>query len=72
MLRLTVVDLRRLLDLLQERGECRAVVYVGGSLGGIYGVPFVAVDERVAGAAFLVTGADWGDLLRGTDLLLPG
>ena len=71
MLRLTVIDLRRLVDLLHERDLCRSIAYVGGSLGGIYGAPFVGVDRRVAGAVLMISGGDWRKLLRGTDVLLP-
>jgi dienelactone hydrolase len=62
-----VADLMRAVDYLYKRPEVDSgpVAFVGFSLGTIMGVPFVAMDERVRVAAFLLGG---GGLL---DLALP-
>ena len=62
-----VADLMRAVDYLEKRPEVDSapVGFVGFSLGTIMGVPFVAMDQRVRVAAFLIGG---GGLL---ELALP-
>ena len=55
----TVVDWMRTLDYLCERPEVDAerVGFVGFSMGGMRGAPFVGLDERVKAASFCISGA---------------
>lgn len=55
----TVVDWMRTLDYLSERPEVDAerVGFVGFSMGGMRGAPFVGVDQRVKAASFCISGA---------------
>lgn len=55
----TVVDWMRVLDYLSERPEVDAerVGFVGFSMGGMRGAPFVGLDERVKAASFCISGA---------------
>ena len=55
----TVVDWMRTLDYLSERPEVdeTRVGFVGFSMGGMRGAPFVGVDERVKAASFCISGA---------------
>ncbi len=55
----TVVDWMRTLDYLSERAEVDAerVGFVGFSMGGMRGAPFVGLDERVKTASFCISGA---------------
>ena len=55
----TVVDWMRVLDHLSERPEVDAdrVGFVGFSMGGMRGAPFVGLDERVKAASFCISGA---------------
>jgi len=55
----TVVDWMRTLDYLSERPEVDAdrVGFVGFSMGGMRGAPFVGLDERVKAASFCISGA---------------
>lgn len=55
----TVVDWMRTLDYLSERPEVDPdrVGFVGFSMGGMRGAPFVGLDERVQAASFCISGA---------------
>ena len=55
----TVVDWMRTLDYLSERPEVdgERVGFVGFSMGGMRGAPFVGIDERVKVASFCISGA---------------
>ncbi len=55
----TVVDWRRTLDYLSARPEVDAsrVGFVGFSMGGMRGAPFVGLDDRVQAASFCISGA---------------
>ena len=55
----TVVDWMRTLDYLSERPEVDAdrVGFVGFSMGGMRGAPFVGLDQRVKAASFCISGA---------------
>lgn len=55
----TVADWMRTLDYLSERPEIDAdrVGFVGFSMGGMRGAPFVGLDERVKAASFCISGA---------------
>ena len=55
----TVVDWMRTLDYLSERPEVdgERVGFVGFSMGGMRGAPFVGIDERVKAASFCISGA---------------
>jgi uncharacterized protein len=64
LLRMTVVDLRRGLDLLEGRPECGPIGYLGVSMGGFIGAMLAGVDERVRAPILLVTGADWVTMLE--------
>lgn len=74
MLRLSVIDLRRGIDYLQQRPECdpKRIGYVGLSFGSFLGSMLVGADERVRAAALIVSGADWPVFFAGSDALLPG
>ncbi|MEE9277060.1 MAG: hypothetical protein V3V06_01475, partial [Dehalococcoidia bacterium] len=54
----TAVDWMRVLDYLEGREEVDAsrIAFVGFSLGGRRGAPFVGLDARVRAAAFCITG----------------
>ncbi len=56
----TVVDWMRTLDYLSERPEVDAdrVGFVGFSMGGVRGAPFVGLDQRVKAASFCISGAN--------------
>ena len=55
----TVVDWMRTLDYLSERPEVDAerIGFVGFSMGGMRGAPFVGIDKRVKAASFCISGA---------------
>lgn len=55
----TVVDWMRTLDYLSQRPEIDAdrVAFVGFSMGGMRGAPFVGLDARVKSASFCISGA---------------
>lgn len=55
----TVADWMRTLDYLSGRDEIDAdrVGFVGFSMGGMRGAPFVGLDERVQAASFCISGA---------------
>ncbi len=55
----TVVDWMRTLDYLSERPEVDPdrVGFVGFSMGGMRGAPFVGLDSRVRAASFCISGA---------------
>jgi cephalosporin-C deacetylase-like acetyl esterase len=74
LIRYTVIDLRRGIDLLRSRPECEGdgIGYVGISFGGILGSLVAGADERITAPALIAAGGDWSKLLEGTDLILPG
>ncbi len=55
----TAVDWMRALDYLLERPDVdvERVAFVGFSMGGMRGAPFVGLDERVKSAVFCISGA---------------
>jgi len=55
----TAVDWMRTLDYLEDRPEVDSsrIGFVGFSLGGRYGAPFVGLDDRVQTAVFCISGA---------------
>lgn len=55
----TAVDWMRALDYLSQRPDVDAqrVAFVGFSMGGMRGAPFVGLDERVKSAVFCISGA---------------
>ena len=55
----TVVDWMRTLDYLSERPEVdeQRIGFVGFSMGGMRGAPFVGIDQRVKAASFCISGA---------------
>jgi dienelactone hydrolase len=65
-----VQDLMRTVDYLRSRDDVTSIGYLGVSMGTRIGVPFVALDDRVATAVFFVGGS--GEYARlavaGTDL----
>lgn len=75
MLRETVVDLRRGIDVLARRPECGRgrIGYVGYSMGGMIGALLAGVDRRVQASALVLTGGDWQvHFASGADVFLPG
>ena len=70
----TVIDLRRALDYLETRPECRHNVgFLGSSLGAILGALLTGDDARVRTAVLTSIGGTWrGALARGDGLVLPG
>jgi dienelactone hydrolase len=72
-LRENVVDLRRGLDYLERRPECRHKVgYLGTSLGGILGALLAGDDSRIDAAVLTSLGATWRERLLYSKLVLPG
>jgi fermentation-respiration switch protein FrsA (DUF1100 family) len=65
MLRETVVDTRRGLDVLETRTDVdpRRIGYLGISMGGFLGAMLAGSDERVQAPVLLVSGADWPTML---------
>jgi fermentation-respiration switch protein FrsA (DUF1100 family) len=74
MLRGDVVDLRRGLDYLEGRPECRRNIgYLGTSMGALLGALLAGDDERVHATVLTSVPATWREaLLYNGDLLLPG
>jgi uncharacterized protein len=66
MLQGTVIDLRRGIDVLQQRPECAdaRIGYVGFSMGGVLGALLAGSDTRVQAPVLVVAGGDWRTLLR--------
>lgn len=60
----TVIDARRAVDFLQSREEVdpERIGLLGGSMGGIIGTLFAAVEERIKASALLVAGGNWAIL----------
>lgn len=60
-----VIDHRRLLDVLQQRDDLDPwrLAFCGMSMSTFFGVQFVAIDERIRAAAFLIGGAGFAHLL---------
>ncbi len=52
-----VRDQRRLLDVIESRWSGIPVGFAGFSMGGLYGVPLVAVDNRIRSAAIVIAGS---------------
>jgi len=69
----TVLDQRRAIDLLCTRPEIdkTRIGYAGVSLGAILGSVLCGVEDRLACAALVVGGADWGKLLGASALTAP-
>ena len=68
----TVTDLRRAVDLLERQPACRhRIGYAGVSLGGIIGAQLVAGDRRVDSAALMSTPPTWRQVIDDTNLVLP-
>ncbi|MEW6202331.1 MAG: alpha/beta hydrolase [bacterium] len=67
-IRQTVIDYRRGLDFLETRPEINqdAIVYIGGSMGGIIGVVVAGGDRRIDAAVITVAGGSWVDMARST------
>ena len=65
MLRQTVVDVRRGLDLLSGRPECdpNRLGLIGFSFGALAGAMAAGSDTRVRSAALLSGGAGWATIL---------
>ena len=57
----TVVDLRRALDYLQQRPDCRPgkTGFIGTSMGAFMGAALAGADPRVQAPVLLFGGADW-------------
>src|SRR4051794_37713708 len=72
--RLTVIDMRRGLDYLAQRGICdpKRVGYEGYSLGGFMGSMLIGADTRVKAGVFYVSGADWRTLFSTSDVYFGG
>ena len=70
LLRETVVDMRRGVDLLSTRDECHPdrIGYLGASMGGFVGSLLAGADPRVQAPVLLVSGADWPTML-GSDVV---
>ena len=72
-LRENVRELRRGLDYLGTRRECRHNVgYLGISLGGALGALLAGADDRISAAVLASIGATWRAALLSSDSLLPG
>ena len=75
MLRETVIDLRRGIDVLTRRAECdrRRIGYVGYSMGGMLGALLAGADRRVKAPALVLAGGDWQVHFDSrADVFLPG
>jgi len=72
--RLTVIDMRRGLDYLAERGICdpSRLGYEGRSMGGFMGSMLIGADTRIKAAVLLVSGADWRTYFSKSYALLGG
>lgn len=72
--RLTVIDMRRGLDYLAQRGICdpARIGYEGYSMGGFMGSLLIGADERIKAGVFYVSGADWRTLFANTDVYFGG
>ena len=69
----SVIDLRRGLDYLGRRRECRHNFgYLGSSLGAALGAMLAGDDRRVRAAVLTSIGATWREILLSTNVLLPG
>lgn len=57
----TVVDLRRAVDYLEQRPDCRPgkTGVIGTSMGGFIAAAFAGADTRVQAPVLLFSGADW-------------
>ncbi len=53
----SVRDHRRLLNPIEARGPGVPVGFAGFSMGGLFGVPLVATDERIKAAAIVIAGS---------------
>jgi uncharacterized protein len=70
--RLTVIDMRRGLDYLGQRGLCSRIGFEGYSMGGFMGSMLIGADTRVKAGAFYVSGADWRKLFSTSDVYFGG
>ncbi|MFH1539371.1 MAG: alpha/beta hydrolase [bacterium] len=60
-IRQTILDFRRGLDFLETREEINqdAILYIGGSMGGILGAVICGVDKRIDACVLTVAGGTW-------------
>jgi len=72
--RMTVIDMRRGLDYLAQRGVCdpKRIGYEGYSMGGFMGSMLIGADSRVKAGVFYVSGADWRTLFSSSDVYFGG
>lgn len=70
----TIVDLRRGLDYLETRSECRhRIGFLGFSMGAIFGALLAGDDGRIRTAVLASLSASWrGSLSQRDSLVLPG
>lgn len=52
-----VRDHRRLLDAIESRWQGVPIGFAGFSMGGLFGVPLVAIDSRIRAAAIVIAGS---------------
>jgi cephalosporin-C deacetylase-like acetyl esterase len=74
MIRGDVLDLRRAVDYLEQRPECRRNIgFLGTSQGALLGALLAGADTRIHAAVLTSIGATWRSaLLYDTDVLVPG
>lgn len=72
--RLTVIDMRRGLDYLAQRGLCdpKRTGYEGYSMGGFMGSMLIGADARIKAGVFYVSGADWRKIFSASDVYFGG
>ena len=72
--RLTVIDMRRGLDYLAQRGICdpARTGYEGYSMGGFMGSMLIGADPRVKAGVFYVSGADWRKIFANSGVYFDG
>jgi dipeptidyl aminopeptidase/acylaminoacyl peptidase len=72
--RLTVIDMRRGLDYLAQRGICdpKRTGYEGYSMGGFMGSMLIGADPRIKAGVFYVSGADWRKIFANSDVYFGG
>jgi dipeptidyl aminopeptidase/acylaminoacyl peptidase len=72
--RLTVIDMRRGLDYLAQRGVCdpARIGFEGYSMGGYMGSMLIGADRRIKAGVFYVSGADWRKVFANSDVYFGG